>query len=105
MTKQAVEALDKILAESSENVGSCLRVRVVGGGCAGFSYSLAIDEPTPEDHVFQSSDHAIVVDPTSMPFLEGSEIDYVTGAMGQNGFQVNNPQSKGACGCGTSHYF
>jgi iron-sulfur cluster insertion protein len=97
-------AAEKVLeireAEAIEDNMS-LRLRVVGGGCAGFSYDLYFDEPTPMDKRFAINQVDIVVDQMSLMYLVGTEIDYVEGLAGA-GFKFNNPNVKSTCGCGSS---
>jgi len=78
-----------------------LRLRVVGGGCAGFSYDLYFDEPTEVDRQFETMGVRCVVDEMSLMYLVGTEIDYVEGLQGA-GFKFNNPNVKSTCGCGSS---
>ncbi len=79
-----------------------LRVRVVGGGCSGFQYQLALDDSASEgDEVFEQEGVKLFVDPRSFLYLDGTEIDYVEDIMG-SGFRFNNPNSTGSCGCGES---
>ena len=79
-----------------------LRVRVVPGGCSGFSYSLNIEEESkPNDHVIESNGVRMFVDMFSAQYLNGVEIDYVTNVMG-SGFTFKNPNATGGCGCGSS---
>ncbi|GAB4519226.1 MAG: iron-sulfur cluster insertion protein ErpA [Haliangiales bacterium] len=78
-----------------------LRVRVVGGGCAGFSYDLYFDSETDLDHAFQINGVNVVVDQMSLMYLMGTEIDYVESLQGA-GFKFNNPNVKSTCGCGSS---
>ena len=79
-----------------------LRVRVVGGGCSGFQYQLALDDAASEgDQVFEQNGIKLFVDPRSHLYLDGTEIDYVDDLMG-SGFKFNNPNSTGSCGCGES---
>jgi iron-sulfur cluster assembly accessory protein len=78
-----------------------LRVAVRGGGCSGFQYALALDQPKEDDHVFEHQGVSVVVDKISMQFVFGSEVDYVDGLQGA-GFTVNNPNVVAACGCGSS---
>lgn len=79
-----------------------LRVRVVGGGCSGFQYQLALDDAASEgDQVFEQNGIKLFVDPRSALYLDGTEIDYVDDLMG-SGFKFNNPNSTGSCGCGES---
>lgn len=78
-----------------------LRLRVVGGGCAGFSYDLYFDEPAEVDRQFEIQGVKVVVDEMSLMYLVGTEIDYVEGLQGA-GFKFNNPNVKSTCGCGSS---
>ncbi|MCA9582826.1 MAG: iron-sulfur cluster insertion protein ErpA [Myxococcales bacterium] len=79
-----------------------LRVRVLGGGCSGFTYDLFFEEDTTElDQVFESQGIPIYVDMMSLQYLEGTEIDYVEGLHGA-GFKFLNPSAKSTCGCGSS---
>jgi iron-sulfur cluster assembly protein len=84
-----------------------IRVGVRGGGCTGFSYVFEwADEPRATDREFHSTDGgvAILVDPKSLVYLAGMQLDFVRGMMG-HGFKFNNPNAKGACGCGESVQF
>jgi iron-sulfur cluster assembly accessory protein len=78
-----------------------LRLRVVGGGCAGFSYDLYFDEVAEVDRAFELDGVKVVVDEMSLMYLVGTEIDYVEGLQGA-GFKFNNPNVKSTCGCGSS---
>lgn len=78
-----------------------LRVRVVGGGCHGFSYALGFDEQKESDTVLQIDGVAFLVDKFSTPYLMGAKIDFVDGLNGA-GFQIGNPNAKSTCGCGES---
>lgn len=79
-----------------------LRVKVVGGGCSGFSYDLFFEDETTEmDQRFESHGVPLFVDMMSFQYLEGTEIDYVEGLHGA-GFKFINPQAKVTCGCGSS---
>ena len=78
-----------------------LRLRVVGGGCAGFSYDLYFDEPAEVDRQFAIQGVKVLVDEMSLMYLVGVEIDYVEGLQGA-GFKFNNPNVKSTCGCGSS---
>ena len=104
----AVQLSDKAAGKIKELIGSnddaseqALRVAVRGGGCSGFQYALALDQPKSDDHVFKHQGVSVVVDKVSMQFVFGSEVDYVEGLQGA-GFQVNNPNVVAACGCGSS---
>jgi iron-sulfur cluster assembly accessory protein len=78
-----------------------LRLRVVGGGCAGFSYDLYFDEALEVDRQFVIEGVKVVVDEMSLMYLIGTTIDYVEGLQGA-GFKFNNPNVKSTCGCGSS---
>ncbi len=78
-----------------------LRLRVVGGGCAGFSYDLYFDEVAEVDRAFEITGVKVAVDEMSLMYLIGTEIDYVEGLQGA-GFKFNNPNVKSTCGCGSS---
>jgi iron-sulfur cluster insertion protein len=78
-----------------------LRLRVVGGGCAGFSYDLYFDEPAEVDRQFEVAGVRCVVDEMSLMYLVGTEVDYVEGLQGA-GFKFQNPNVKSTCGCGSS---
>ncbi len=101
ITERAAEKVKEIAtAESLEGQG--LRLRVVGGGCAGFSYDLYFEDKIGDmDEEYQSLGVKLYVDPLSHQYLEDTEIDYVESAHGA-GFKFNNPQVKGSCGCGSS---
>lgn len=80
-----------------------LRIRIVGGGCAGFSYDLSLDDigPNENDEVFEQHGVKLIVDPVSNTYVNGTEIDYVITEMDE-GFKFNNPNKTGSCGCGSS---
>ena len=79
-----------------------LRVFVQGGGCSGLSYGMAFEQNIfPQDSVVDADGVRLVVDPTSLLYLRGSEIDYVDSLMG-GGFAINNPNAVSSCGCGHS---
>lgn len=102
LTPSAVAKVRELLGdESGEQAGRALRVAVRGGGCSGFQYALAFDQPDEDDHHFEFDGVPVVVDKTSMQFVFGSEVDWVDGLQGA-GFQVNNPNVVAACGCGSS---
>ena len=101
LTTRAAEKVKEIQnAEGLAEQG--LRVRVIGGGCAGFSYDLFFeDETTDMDQTFTWHGISIYVDMMSAQYVEGTEIDYVEGLQGA-GFKFVNPQAKQTCGCGSS---
>jgi iron-sulfur cluster insertion protein len=86
----------------AEPTPSMLRVAVTGGGCSGFQYNFALDDTALADDVVIEKDGAVVlVDPLSLDFLKGAEIDFVDDLIGA-AFRVNNPNATSSCGCGTS---
>lgn len=85
--------------ETEGEVG--LRVGVRGGGCSGFQYALALDEQKEDDHVFDHDGIRLLVDPASLQYVDGSQVDFTESLMG-SGFEVNNPNVVAACGCGSS---
>lgn len=100
LSAAAAKRIAEIL--SSEPAGSKLRVSVSGGGCSGFQYGFAVDDAQGDDDlVIERDGAAVLIDPVSLMYLEGSEIDFVDNLMGQS-FQVKNPQATASCGCGTS---
>ena len=104
MTDRAAEKVREI-AESEDLQSQGLRLRVVGGGCAGFTYDLYFEDQTTDlDEEFESKGVKLYVDPLSFQYLEDTEIDYVEGVHGA-GFKFNNPNVTGSCGCGSSVKF
>ena len=103
VTESAAGEIKKFMAsEEGLPETSGLRVRVVPGGCSGFQYSLNIEEQSREgDFVIDQRGVRMFVDMFSAQYLNGVEIDYVTGVMG-SGFTFKNPNSTGSCGCGSS---
>ncbi len=92
----------KALVEEEKNPKLKLRVSVDGGGCSGFQYGFAFDENTGDDDtVIEKNGATMLVDVTSMQYLNGSEVDYLEGLEGAR-FVVNNPNAKSTCGCGSS---
>lgn len=101
LTEKAAEKVKEI-AEAESLQGQGLRLRVVGGGCSGFTYDLYFEEEAGEmDEKFESNGVQLYVDPLSVQYLEGTEIDYVETLSG-SGFKFNNPNIQGTCGCGSS---
>ncbi|MFW6050501.1 MAG: iron-sulfur cluster insertion protein ErpA [Myxococcota bacterium] len=101
LTTKAAEKVKEI--REAEGLGEQgLRVRVIGGGCSGFSYDLFFeDEVNDLDQTFESNGVKIYIDMMSHQYLEGTEIDYVEGLHGA-GFKFVNPQARATCGCGSS---
>ena len=82
-----------------------LRIAVKGGGCSGFQYVFNIvDRVNEDDQIFQKENSRVIIDKTSLQFLEGAEIDYSEELIGSS-FKINNPNATSSCGCGTSFSF
>jgi len=102
LTDTGAEKVQEFLASQSADVQtSGLRVGVRGGGCSGFQYALAFDTERDGDTVVTERGIKLLVDNSSIPYVQGSTIDYVESLQGA-GFQVNNPNVVAACGCGSS---
>ncbi len=100
ITASAADRIKTILKDNGN--ASMLRIGVLGGGCSGFSYTFDFANETNEDDVvFERDDAKVVIDETSIPFLEGCEIDFVNELIGSS-FKINNPNATASCGCGTS---
>jgi iron-sulfur cluster assembly accessory protein len=101
LTDRAARRIGELL--HGEPAGARLRVSVEGGGCSGFQYKFDVErtEQADDDIVVARGDAAVLIDPVSMRYLLGSEIDFVDDLIGAS-FKVNNPQAKSSCGCGTS---
>ncbi|MGS4946348.1 HesB/IscA family protein [Meridianimarinicoccus sp. RP-17] len=78
-----------------------LRVAVEGGGCSGFQYDIRLDDPADDDMVIEGDGQRVVVDATSLPFLENAVIDFTEELIGAR-FTVENPNASSSCGCGVS---
>jgi iron-sulfur cluster insertion protein len=103
VTPAAASKISELLAEENKP-GAGLRVFVQGGGCSGFQYGLMIDEGEGDpsaDQVFTSNGVRLIVDPISVRYLEGAEVDFVDNTAG-GGFTIKNPNAKSTCGCGSS---
>ena len=100
MTDAAVHKVTEYLADD-ENKGKALRVFVEGGGCSGFQYGLAFDDPAEDDSVLTFGQVRVAIDALSAPYIKGSQIDYVE-TLQAAGFKVSNPNAKSTCGCGSS---
>jgi iron-sulfur cluster assembly protein len=101
LTERAAAKIRDLQAEEPEGEAGVLRIAVQGGGCSGFEYALGFDSGAQEgDHTSSAHGVAIVVDPYSAPYLQGTEIDFLDGL--QAGFAINNPNVVAACGCGHS---
>lgn len=101
LTEKAVEKVGEIL-NTQEPKPAGLRISVVGGGCSGFSYSMAFESsPGLLDKTYKFGDLKVFVDQASLLYLDGAEVDFVETLEG-SGFKFNNPNVKSTCGCGSS---
>ena len=86
----------------AEKAPTLLRVSVEGGGCSGFQYRFdLVTETAPDDVLVERDGARVVVDPVSLGFVAGAELDFVDDLIGAH-FKLNNPNVTAACGCGTS---
>src|SRR5437763_4345903 len=100
LTERAARRIGEIL--KSEPAGAMLRVSVEGGGCSGFQYKFDIARDRADDDLVLERENAVVlIDPMSVNYMAGSQIDFVDDLIGQS-FKINNPQATANCGCGTS---
>ncbi len=100
LSDRAARRIARIL--SAEPGGTALRVSVSGGGCSGFQYGFDLDASrTDDDLVIERDGATVLIDSVSLPFMGGSEIDFVDDLIGQS-FQIHNPNATAYCGCGTS---
>jgi len=101
ITDAAADKINQIITEQA-NGETALRMRVVGGGCSGFQYQLALeDTPNVDDNVFSSNGITMFIDPNSAMYLRGTEVDYING-LNESGFKITNPNAQSTCGCGQS---
>lgn len=101
ITDSAIKRIARILA--GEPGKTALRISVEGGGCSGFSYKYdLVDEPPADDDLIIQRDGAtVLIDAVSLPFMDGSQVDFVDDLMGQ-AFKIHNPNAVSSCGCGAS---
>jgi iron-sulfur cluster assembly accessory protein len=100
VTERAARRIAEIMA--GEASARMLRVSVEGGGCSGFQYRFdLVAGPDQDDLVIEKAGATVLIDQTSLPFMAGSEIDYVDDLIGA-AFKVKNPNATASCGCGTS---
>lgn len=101
LTEKAVGKVNEILS-TQDPKPSGLRISVVGGGCSGFSYSMAFEaSPGFLDKTYKFGDLKVFIDQASLLYLDGVEVDFVETLEG-SGFKFNNPNVKSTCGCGSS---
>jgi iron-sulfur cluster assembly protein len=102
LTPLAAQKVKEFMEKEANGQELYLRIYVSGGGCAGLTYGMALEnEPADDDLVFEEHGVRVVVDPVSMGYLKGAEIDYVESLMG-SGFKIENPNVRHTCACGHS---
>lgn len=100
LTPAAAEHVKRFLAQRGRGQG--IRLGVKTAGCSGLAYVLEVfDEAAPEDVIFEDREVKVAVDPKSLVYLDGTELDYTREGLNE-GFKFNNPNVKGSCGCGES---
>ena len=100
VSERAARRIGEIL--KTEGDGAMLRISVEGGGCSGFQYKFdLVGQSEPDDVVIEREGARVLIDPVSLEYLGGSEIDFVDDLIGAS-FRVVNPNATASCGCGTS---
>ncbi len=100
VSERAARRIGEILRQ--EPAGTMLRVSVAGGGCSGFQYKFDTERAKADDDiVIEQAGATVLIDPVSLNYMAGAEIDFVDDLIGSS-FKVNNPQATASCGCGTS---
>ena len=100
LTTVAAARVQKFLDSRGKGIG--LRLGVKTSGCSGMAYTLEfVDEALPEDMIFESNGVKVLVDPTSLAYMDGTELDYAKEGLNE-GFKFNNPNATANCGCGES---
>jgi iron-sulfur cluster assembly protein len=102
LTEKAAYKVKELMAEEPAGEAEVLRVAIQGGGCSGFQYGLGFDRGSQEgDLELEQHGVTVVVDPFSVPYLQGATIDFLDGLQ-ESGFKIDNPNATSACGCGHS---
>ena len=100
LTSRAARQIEAMRAEKASE-GQFLRVLVESGGCSGFQYGMSFDEKKSDDKLLESEGVKFLIDPASLAYLDGSNIDFDDGLQGK-GFEIQNPNAQSTCGCGKS---
>tara|TARA_B110000438_G_C15753648_1_gene624152 strand:- start:614 stop:937 length:324 start_codon:yes stop_codon:yes gene_type:complete len=101
ISEKAANEITRLLTEEDGNE-SFLRIKVVPGGCSGFSYEMGFDDSIDDsDKIFKNSDVKVVIDKFSLGHVEGGTLNFSDGLNG-TGFGIENPNAKASCGCGSS---
>ena len=101
MTESAQRAVRSFIDQDQSLAGKVLRVFVQGGGCSGFEYGFTFGDRQENDEILSCEGFDVAIDPMSLPYLNGSLVDFRDGLQG-SGFVVQNPNANGSCGCGKS---
>lgn len=102
LTESAAYKLQNVMQDKGLSTAHGLRVFVQGGGCGGMQYGMMFDSnPRDGDEVYEAHGLRVYVDPTSLFYIDGAQIDYVDNLMG-GGFHIENPNAVSSCGCGSS---
>jgi iron-sulfur cluster assembly accessory protein len=102
LTARAADKVKALMAQEPAGEAEVLRVAIRGGGCGGFEYALGFDRGAAEgDTEAEFHGVRVVVDPASVPYLEGATVDFVE-SLQESGFKIENPNASGSCGCGHS---
>lgn len=100
LTQQAADHINRFMQKRGKGLGLRLGVRTTG--CSGMAYKLEyVDQPNDEDQIFESFGVKVFVDPKSIPYLDGTQLDYAREGLNE-GFKFSNPNEKASCGCGES---
>ncbi len=100
LSERAADHVSRFIAKRGKGIG--IRLGVKTSGCSGMAYKLEFaDAAEPDDVVFDSRGLKVLVDPKSLPYIDGTELDFVREGL-KEGFKFNNPNSKDECGCGES---
>ena len=101
LTEKAIERVKTYVRDQAVDGSKGFRVYVEGGGCSGYSYGFSLDEPQEGDTVLEKEGIKVIVDPSSVRYLDDAIVDFVE-TLGGAGFVVQNPNAQATCGCGTS---
>lgn len=92
-----IRALQSEIADESKR----LRIFIEPGGCSGFEYGMSFDQAKEDDMELEDKGVPFLIDPASLEYLKGSQVDFDDGLQGK-GFSINNPNAQSTCGCGKS---
>jgi iron-sulfur cluster assembly accessory protein len=101
LSESALKAITGFIDQDATLKGKALRIFVQGGGCSGFQYGFTFSDKEEGDEVTTFKSFEVVIDPMSLPYVNGCSVDWVDSLQGA-GFTVKNPNAKGSCGCGSS---